>query len=299
MDAAEELKRRVVLVNKKIEAFLPREEGNYAIVAEAMNYSVRNGGKRLRPILMGEVARLFDAKPVALSQFMAAMEMIHSYSLVHDDLPAMDNDLLRRGKPTTHAKFGHAMGILAGDGLLNRAYEVAIGSLDVARTADEFERITKALHVLSQNAGIFGMIGGQVMDVEAESMDDVTDEYLIETYALKTGALLSASMVIGAILAGATDEQVEIVESLADKIGLAFQVQDDILDVSGDEKKLGKTVGSDQLNDKTTMVTLHGLEACGQMVRALTNDALALLYELPGDKELLAGILEWMVYREI
>ncbi len=299
MDIAEEIKKRASLANRRIEAFLPREEGSYAVIIEAMNYSVINGGKRVRPVLMGEVARLFDSHPVALSQFMAAIEMIHSYSLVHDDLPAMDNDQLRRGKPTTWAKYGHAMGVLAGDGLLNRAYEVAIGAMDAARSPHEMELIARALHVLSRNAGIHGMIGGQVMDIAAEEMNSVTDEYLLETYSLKTGALIAASMLIGAILAGADEEQIEIVGAIAEKIGLAFQVQDDILDVIGNEEELGKPIGSDKLNEKSTMVTLHGIEGCKQMVKALTDDAIALLYELPGDKEFLAAMLEWLIYREM
>jgi geranylgeranyl diphosphate synthase type II len=260
-----------------------------------MNYSVTAGGKRLRPILMLETYKLFGGNGKAIYPFAAAMEMIHTYSLVHDDLPAMDNDMLRRGKPTTHAKFGEAMGILAGDGLLNYAFETAFLAFDEDPTNTN---IPRALKVLAKKAGIYGMIGGQVVDVEEDQQNGISRNRLNFIYALKTGALIEASMMIGAILAGATDEQVDLMEQVASKIGLAFQIQDDILDVTSDTETLGKEVGSDIKNNKITYVVFEGIERSKSDVKRLTDEAIEILNDLPYENPFLTELLEFLVYRE-
>lgn len=241
----EELQQKVEHINDVLEKFLPAEEGQQRIIFEAMNYSVRAGGKRLRPILMEETYHMFGGSSAVIEPFMAAIEMIHTYSLVHDDLPAMDNDEYRRGKKTTHAVYGEAMGILAGDALLNLAYETAAKAFDM-EVADA--RVARAFTVLAKKAGVYGMVGGQVVDVESEKSDDcpITREKLDFIYRLKTGALIESSMMIGAILAGASSDEVSRVEQIAAKLGLAFQIQDDVLDVTSTLEVLGKPVGSDE-----------------------------------------------------
>ena len=250
----EELQQKVEHINDVLEKFLPAEEGQQRIIFEAMNYSVRAGGKRLRPILMEETYHMFGGSSAVIEPFMAAIEMIHTYSLVHDDLPAMDNDEYRRGKKTTHAVYGEAMGILAGDALLNLAYETAAKAFDM-EVADT--RVARAFAVLAKKAGVYGMVGGQVVDVESEKSDDcsITREKLDFIYRLKTGALIESSMMIGAILAGASSDEVSRVEQIAAKLGLAFQIQDDVLDVTSTLEVLGKPVGSDEKNNKATYVT--------------------------------------------
>ena len=253
----EELQQKVEHINNVLEKFLPVEEGQQRIIFEAMNYSVRAGGKRLRPILMEETYHMFGGSSAVIEPFMAAIEMIHTYSLVHDDLPAMDNDEYRRGKKTTHAVYGEAMGILAGDALLNLAYETAAKAFDM-EVADT--RVARAFAVLAKKAGVYGMVGGQVVDVESEKSDDcsITREKLDFIYRLKTGALIESSMMIGAILAGASSDEVSRVEQIAAKLGLAFQIQDDVLDVTSTLEVLGKPVGSDEKNNKATYVTFEG-----------------------------------------
>ena len=255
----EELQQKVEHINNVLEKFLPVEEGQQRIIFEAMNYSVRAGGKRLRPILMEETYHMFGGSSAVIEPFMAAIEMIHTYSLVHDDLPAMDNDEYRRGKKTTHAVYGEAMGILAGDALLNLAYETAAKAFDM-EVADA--RVARAFTVLAKKAGVYGMVGGQVVDVESEKSDDcpITREKLDFIYRLKTGALIESSMMIGAILAGASSDEVSRVEQIAAKLGLAFQIQDDVLDVTSTLEVLGKPVGSDEKNNKATYVTFEGLD---------------------------------------
>ena len=226
MDITKEISARANHINEVIEEYLPAEEGFQKTVLSAMNYSVHVGGKRIRPILMEETFHLFGGEGKVVEPFLAAIEMIHTYSLVHDDLPAMDNDLLRRGKPTTHAVYGEAMGILCGDALLNFAFETALKAFSYSKDSN---RCVEALSVLAKKAGIFGMIGGQVADVEAEkkslSIDEEKLKFIID---LKTGALIESSMMIGAILAGASKEDVKKVERIASNVGAAFQIQDDI-----------------------------------------------------------------------
>lgn len=293
----EELQQKVEHINKVLEKFLPAEEGQQRIIFEVMNYSVRAGGKRLRPILMEETYHMFGGSSAVIEPFMAAIEMIHTYSLVHDDLPAMDNDEYRRGKKTTHAVYGEAMGILAGDALLNLAYETAAKAfgMEVADT-----RVARAFTVLAKKAGVYGMVGGQVVDVESEKSDDcsITREKLDFIYRLKTGALIESSMMIGAILAGASSDEVSRVEQIAAKLGLAFQIQDDVLDVTSTLEVLGKPVGSDEKNNKATYVTFEGLDKAVSDVERISKEAEEQLDDLGYDDAFLKELFEYLIHRE-
>lgn len=293
----EELQQKVEHINNVLEKFLPVEEGQQRIIFEAMNYSVRAGGKRLRPILMEETYHMFGGSSAVIEPFMAAIEMIHTYSLVHDDLPAMDNDEYRRGKKTTHAVYGEAMGILAGDALLNLAYETAAKAFDM-EVADT--RVARAFAVLAKKAGVYGMVGGQVVDVESEKSDDcsITREKLDFIYRLKTGALIESSMMIGAILAGASSDEVSRVEQIAAKLGLAFQIQDDVLDVTSTLEVLGKPVGSDKKNNKATYVTFEGLDKAVSDVERISKEAEEQLDDLGYDDAFLKELFEYLIHRE-
>jgi len=293
----EELQQKVEHINNVLEKFLPVEEGQQRIIFEAMNYSVRAGGKRLRPILMEETYHMFGGSSAVIEPFMAAIEMIHTYSLVHDDLPAMDNDEYRRGKKTTHAVYGEAMGILAGDALLNLAYETAAKAFDM-EVADT--RVARAFAVLAKKAGVYGMVGGQVVDVESEKSDDcsITREKLDFIYRLKTGALIESSMMIGAILAGASSDEVSRVEQIAAKLGLAFHIQDDVLDVTSTLEVLGKPVGSDEKNNKATYVTFEGLDKAVSDVERISKEAEEQLDDLGYDDAFLKELFEYLIHRE-
>lgn len=294
MDMTAELTKRTEQIENIIKKYLPEEEGYQKQVIEAMNYSFLAGGKRLRPMLMLETYRMFGGKSEVIEPFMAAIEMIHTYSLIHDDLPAMDNDEYRRGRKTTHIVYGEAMAILAGDGLLNFAYETALTALQTEQTPN----VVKALLVLSQKAGIYGMVGGQTVDVETDQTQSVTRDQLDFIYKLKTSALIEASMLIGAILAGATKSEQKIIEEAASEIGLAFQIQDDILDVTSTSEALGKPVLSDEKNQKTTYVTLVGLEQAKKNVEEISARAVSLLKELPGNNAFLENLIAMLVERK-
>lgn len=294
MNFREEQKKRTEWTEEVIREFLPKEEGYQKEIMEAMNYSVLAGGKRLRPLMMYETYRMFGGEGEVIRPFMAAMEMIHTYSLVHDDLPAMDNDEYRRGKLTTHAKYGHAMGILAGDALLNFAFETAASAFDYGGDPG---RVAKALQILAKKAGIYGMIGGQVVDVQS-SGHAISKERLDFIYELKTSALLEAAMMTGAVLAGAAEEEVRTIEQVASDVGVAFQVRDDILDVTGTLESIGKPVHSDDKNEKTTYVTLKGLEQASADVEELSDRALRNLASLPYKNEFLTELIQSLVYRD-
>lgn len=294
MDMTAELTKRTEQIENIIKKYLPEEEGYQKQVIEAMNYSFLAGGKRLRPMLMLETYRMFGGKSEVIEPFMAAIEMIHTYSLIHDDLPAMDNDEYRRGRKTTHIVYGEAMAILAGDGLLNFAYETALTALQTEQTPN----VAKALLVLSQKAGIYGMVGGQTVDVETDKTQSVTRDQLDFIYKLKTSALIEASMLIGAILAGATKSEQKIIEEAASEIGLAFQIQDDILDVTGNQEVLGKPVGSDAKNEKATYVTYEGLEKAQEDVKRYSKHAVNLLESLVVKNEFLIHLVEYLIHRE-
>lgn len=297
MNFSEELRERTEQTESIVCRWLPGHMGQQQTVVEAMCYSVTAGGKRLRPLLMYETYRMFGGKTDAIELFMAAIEMIHTYSLVHDDLPAMDNDEYRRGKLTTHAKYGHAMGILAGDGLLNWAFETAASAFDCEEDAEGLKRVAKALRILGEKAGIYGMIGGQVVDVESTG-HAIDEEKLLFIYELKTGALLEASMMIGAVLAGASEEEIKTVEQIASDVGKAFQIRDDILDVTSTLEVLGKPVNSDDRNEKTTYVTLKGLEQASEEVETISKRALLRLKSLSCENEFLTELIKSLIYRE-
>ena len=295
MDYERERERKVEEIEALLTKYLPPKEGLQRIIMEAMEYSLMAGGKRLRPMLMRETYVLFGGEGNLVEPFMAAMEMIHTYSLVHDDLPAMDNDEYRRGRKTTHVVYGEDMGILAGDALLNFAFETAGSAFE--QYPDKTLLIGKALRVLAGKAGIYGMIGGQVVDVK-ETGHAVSRGVLDFIYELKTGALIESSMMIGAILAGASDEDVKKVERIASNVGFAFQVQDDILDVTSTSEVLGKPVHSDEKNEKTTYVTWKGIEAARGDVARLTDEAVAELEKFPAQDKFLEQFLRSLVYRE-
>lgn len=320
MNFKEELDRKTKGVEAVLRRYLPLEEGYRCRVAEAMNYSILAGGKRLRPLIMAESAALFvDTASVyeeleipeqdpkaedgltrkAMPLFMAALEMIHNYSLVHDDLPAMDNDEYRRGRKTTHVVYGEGMAVLAGDGLLNYAFETAVRAFDSAGTVEEFRRIAESMQVLAGRAGIDGMIGGQCADLEAEKPDtEVTEDMLLYIHEHKTAALIQAAMAIGAILAGASREEVAALEKCAYNIGIAFQIQDDILDVTSSLEILGKQVGSDEKNHKLTYVAVYGLEESKRQVERLSEEAVQILASFPRRNLFLEELVQQLIYRE-
>ncbi|MCR4655741.1 MAG: polyprenyl synthetase family protein [Lachnospiraceae bacterium] len=277
------------------------EKGYQSIVMEAMNYSILAGGKRLRPIFMHSVFSALNGDENRMPEvecFMAAIELIHTYSLVHDDLPAMDNDELRRGKPTTHVKYGEDMAILAGDALLNRAFETASKAFGFCKSEEDLKCTGAAFSILSGKAGIYGMVGGQVYDVLAEKKNlELDEEKLLFIFRLKTAALIEASMMIGAVLAGASEETVSAVRKIAEKIGIAFQIRDDLLDVYGSEEELGKPVGSDERNNKTTYVTLKGIEQSEKDVQAYSDEALRSVAVLFGEEGFLYSLSKSLVGR--
>ena len=295
MNFNESLTIKVENIEKIIKKYLPKEEGYQRTVLEAMNYSMLAGGKRLRPMLVQEVFDAFGGTGGLAEPFMAAIEMIHTYSLVHDDLPAMDDDEYRRGRKTTHVVYGEAMGILAGDALLNYAFETALSAFDTA-TSEEYPRVAKALQILARKAGIYGMIGGQVCDVESEdSTAPISGEQLLFIHEHKTAALIQAAMMIGGILAGVSEEQAARLDQSAYDLGIAFQIQDDILDVTSTFEELGKPIGSDEKNNKQTYVSIYGLARAKEEVKRLSEEAIALL-DLEADS-FLAKLFESLIYR--
>lgn len=298
MDMQLELSGRIQEIEDIIKQYLPKEVGYQKTITEAMNYSILAGGKRLRPMLMIETYRLFGGTSKVIEPFAAAIEMIHTYSLVHDDLPAMDNDEYRRGKKTTHAVYGEAMGILAGDALLNYAYETVAKAFTVEAGDVEVTNIGKAFQVLATKSGIYGMVGGQTVDVESEGEVEISREKLDFIYRLKTGALIEASMLVGAILAGASEEEQQLIEKVAGEVGLAFQIQDDILDVTSTLEVLGKPIGSDEKNQKSTYVALEGIERAKKEVERLSMDAMEQMESLSVKNPFLSELLRYLIHRE-
>ena len=296
----EEMKLHVDEIEEILAEFLPEQKGEYyERVIDAMRYSFYAGGKRLRPMMMLESFGMFGGKDENIVKpYMAALEMIHTYSLIHDDLPAMDNDDYRRGRLTNHKQFDEATAILAGDGLLNFAFETVSNAMMKSVEAgdcDLLKRQTKALQVLGRKAGVFGMIGGQVADIEAEKKADATKEELLFIHENKTAALIQAALTIGAILAGADD--ISKTEKIGYNVGVAFQIQDDILDKIGDEALLGKPVGSDEKNEKTTYVTLEGLDKAQADQKQLSEEAIAMLNEITAEKVFLKDLIGSLVNR--
>ena len=294
----QELKTRTAEIEQLIGTYLPEETGHQKTILEAMNYSMTAGGKRLRPMLMQEMCRLFTGCLLeSVIPFMAAVEMIHTSSLVHDDLPCMDDDMMRRGKPSTWAEFGEDIGVLTGDALMMYAFETAASAFETSIDRDELARSGRAMGILARKPGVYGMIGGQTVDVELAG-GPIPKDKLDFIYRLKTGALIEASMLIGAVLGGAAEEDCKIVESLALKIGMAFQIQDDILDVTGSQEVIGKPVNSDEKNKKTTYVTLEGLDKAKKDVEQISAEAIEELGKLPGNNEFLEQLIHVLINRQ-
>lgn len=296
MNYNEQLKLKVEDINRVIREYLPKEEGMQHRVIEAVNYSVEAGGKRVRPLIMLETYKLFGGENESeVYPFMAALECIHSYSLVHDDLPAMDNDDYRRGRLTTHKKYGEDFGILAGDALLNYAYEIMLSSI-TKLTADKVVKAVRAAQIIAYKAGIYGMVGGQSLDVwlTDKSMDDKQLDFI---FNLKTGALIEAAFMAGAVLAGADESAVADIEKAGNKVGVAFQIKDDILDVTSTQEKLGKPVFSDEKNNKTTYVTLYGMDKADRDVEALSKEAVDIIKKY-GNNDFLVSLILKLINRE-
>ena len=319
MEFDNEINKQVSYINEVISKYLPVEEGMQVTVIKAMNYSVLAGGKRLRPMILLETFKMCGGNSKIVEPFMAAIEMIHTYSLVHDDLPAMDNDDYRRGKLTTHKKFGEDMGILAGDGLLNFAYETMLKAFDFCyndvtgnndsacdndgtfnrdRPCDcvKVKNVMNACKILSEKSGIYGMVGGQTLDVMLTNKT-MTEEQLDFIFKLKTGALLEAAFIIGATLAGANDQAIQNLLEVGKKVGLAFQIQDDILDVISTQEVLGKPVLSDEKNNKTTYVTLYGMNKALSDVKRLSEEAIESLKAI-GNNDFLEQLILKLINRE-
>ncbi len=292
----DELKKRTEEIEKVLASYLPKEEGFARTMAQAMNYSVKAGGKRLRPMMILETLRMFGGDEKLAYPFMAAMEMIHTHSLVHDDLPAIDNDDYRRGRLTTHKVYGEAMGVLSGVALLNYAYEVMFTAFDLGKDEKSQARIIKALKIMSHKTGIYGMLGGQSVDVENDGKP-MSREMLDYIYENKTSALIQASMMTGAVLGGASPEEVSVIEKAAGNIGLAFQIQDDILDVTSTAEELGKPIHSDEKNHKTTYVTLMGIQDASRQVAKLSEEAVQLLEGMDKNNEFLFTLVRELVER--
>lgn len=279
-------------LQSRLDILMPENGQLYDSVVRASRYSLLNSGKRIRPIILLEFYRLCGGNDDCAYRFAAALEMIHTYSLIHDDLPCMDDDDMRRGKPSCHKQFGESTALLAGDALLTEAFAVAAKTLGLPE-----DRVVKALGVLASCAGINGMVGGQVIDLESEGKQ-VTSDTVFEMYRLKTGALIRAASVIGCILAGAPEELQKTAAVYAEKLGVAFQVIDDILDHEGDSEKLGKPTGSDEKNNKNTFVSLIGIEECRKLAKSLTEEAITALEQFPGDISALKELTETLLLRK-
>lgn len=271
MDIKEIITEKADIINKVLRGYTEHENNPQSLIYEAMNYSLFAGGKRIRPVIMLLVCDMLSGDENEVMPFACAMEMIHTYSLIHDDLPAMDNDDYRRGKFTNHKKYGEAIAILAGDALLNKAFETVTSAV-----YKDSSRAIKAMSVLSKSSGTEGMIGGQTVDIESEGKKISPDE-LLYLHSLKTGAIIRSSGVIGAIMAGAGDDEIKAVDEYCKNFGIAFQIQDDLLDILGNEEILGKATGSDSANEKTTFVTLYGIEESKKAVDSYTEKACSAL----------------------
>lgn len=292
----DELTNRVDDINNIIKKYLPEAEGYQERIADAMNYSINVGGKRIRPLLMFETYKLCGGKNFEeVYPFMAAIEMIHSYSLVHDDLPAMDNDEYRRGQLTTHKKYGEDFGILAGDGLLNLAYETMIEAITKCEDSVDFSKKSKAAGIIAKKSGIYGMVGGQSLDVYLtdKSMDGKQLDYI---FRLKTGALIEAAFMAGAVLAGCDGDVLGKLEEAGNLVGFAFQIKDDMLDITSTQEVLGKPVLSDERNNKTTYVSLYGMNKAAEDVDTFSERAIDILKEL-GDNDFLIQLVKSLISR--
>jgi len=294
MEFKDVLKEKINYIETLLNEYMPKEEGYQQTVIQAMNYSLKAGGKRLRPILTLESCKIVGGKESDAIPFAVAIEMIHTYSLIHDDLPALDNDDLRRGKPTNHKVFGEAMATLAGDALLNYAFEVMLSSSTDKKDSNKY---LKAINEIAKHAGIYGMIGGQVVDVESENK--IIDKDKLDFIHLnKTAAMIIGCMRAGAIIGGANEEELEKVTKYGKNIGLSFQIVDDILDITGDEAKLGKPIGSDIENHKSTYPSLLGLEKSRQIARQLIEEGKSSIDGLSSEIDFLNQLGDYIISRD-
>jgi len=286
MNSSERFFEYQKLINEALESAIAPSDSLYGKIFEAMRYSLNAGGKRIRPVLVLEFARIFGVDYKVAMPFAVALEMIHTYSLIHDDLPCMDDDDLRRGRPTNHKMFGEATAVLAGDALLNRAFEhILDNSVDV-----DSETVLKAMRILANASGAEGMIGGQIIDMEGENRElDISETELLQS--MKTGAIIKAGACMGCVLGNADAKMLEVAKEYAEYIGLAFQIKDDILNVEGDAQIIGKDVGNDEESGKSTFVKLLGLDACKERVQLLTEKAVDKAKELPESE-----FLVWLAY---
>ena len=291
----EKLEQYKALIDNSLMNYVSKPEFDEQTVYEAMEYAFTGGGKRIRPILVLEFCRLCGVDISNALPYACAVEMIHCYSLVHDDLPCMDNDALRRGKPSCHVAFGEAYALLAGDGLLTLAFETMLKKYEGSVVLPE--NSARAALELARQAGYCGMIGGQTVDIASEGKSIGLDTLKL-MHSLKTGALISASCKIGCIIAGASEEQINAAERYAQNIGLAFQITDDVLDAVGDTKQLGKAVGSDEANNKTTFVSLMGVDRSLEVARELTEKAKTELEIFGGDSEFLCKLADYIANRD-
>lgn len=290
LDVKKSLESYSESVSQKLVEYLPATKDGQKIITKAMRYSLLNGGKRLRPILVLEFCKMCGGDVDRAMAYACAIEYIHTYSLIHDDLPCMDDDDLRRGNPSCHKMFGEATALLAGDALLTHAFEIA------SQADLDDEKNMMAVGLLAQNSGVGGMIGGQVLDLKYEDIDPSITE-ILTVHRLKTGALISAACLLGCIAAGADDEKISNASKFAYLLGTAFQIKDDLLDVLGDEEKLGKPIGSDADNDKTTYVSLVGIKKAEEDVKTLTDSAISYLDSFENN-EFMKALCEYLTTRE-
>lgn len=286
---------KVKIVEKALRDNLIRRQGREEQIYDAMEYSLFTGGKRLRPVIMLGVNEIFNSNYQTVLPFACALEMIHTYSLIHDDLPAMDDDDYRRGKLSNHKKFGEALAILAGDGLLNMAFELMLR--ESLSSHEDKSLLLKAMNIIAESSGSRGMIAGQVVDMfgQDNSNDIKALEYL---HKHKTGAIIKSSAIVGGLLGGASEGELKNIEIFADNIGLAFQIQDDILDVEGNEQKLGKPIGSDKDNNKMTYVSILGLNESKKLQEKLTNEAIEALKTFGDKSNMLVELCKYLLVRE-
>ncbi|MGL5313513.1 MAG: polyprenyl synthetase family protein [Peptostreptococcaceae bacterium] len=294
MEFKQSLKQRANYVEELLSQYMPKEEGYQKTIMESMNYSLSAGGKRLRPILTLEACKMVGGNEADAIPFAVAIEMIHTYSLIHDDLPALDNDDLRRGRKTNHIVYGEDIAILAGDALLNYAFETM---LSTSIEKENPKKYLRAINEIAKSAGIYGMIGGQVADVQSENTQ-IPKEKLDYIHNNKTAAIIIGCMRAGAIIGDANDNELENITKYAKNIGLSFQIVDDILDIIGDESKLGKKVGSDIENHKSTYPSLIGLEKSKEIAHELIEEAKLSIKDIDNDGEFLCGLADYIIDRD-
>ncbi len=295
MNFKEQLGKYVDLVNEHLDKYVVEKELPEKSIYTSMRYSLLAGGKRLRPILSLAVCDMLGGRIEEVLPFACAVEMIHTYSLIHDDLPAMDNDDYRRGRLTNHKVYGESLAILAGDGLLNMAFEVLFES--ILKSKENQELKIRAAAVIAKAAGIEGMIAGQVIDLESENKK-ISADVLDRMHRHKTGALIKAPVVSAAVLCGADEDSIKKLECFAQNLGLAFQIKDDILDVEGSSEKLGKKVGSDTQKEKSTYVSLYGLEKSKKMLNEITEKAVMSLKYFGEKAVFLENLAKYLVNRD-